>query len=180
MTIQQKLEKPFPKEEIEWRIQKSGFSGDKPYAMVLCYVQNRAIQKRLDDIFTPMGWQNAFKEWRDNSQLCGISIWDVDKMEWITKWDGADETDVEGTKGGLSNSMKRAAVQWGIGRYLYQLDATFAECSTDKKQGWNKAKTKDGKDFYWKEPTLPAWAIDGQVINGNANFQSGLDGARGK
>ncbi len=28
-------------------------------------------------------------------------------------------SDIESVKGGLSDSMKRAAVEWGIGRYLY-------------------------------------------------------------
>ena len=28
---------------------------------------------------------------------------------------------MEAIKGGLSNAMRRAAVQWGIGRYLYDL-----------------------------------------------------------
>ncbi|EHU15572.1 putative recombination domain protein [Escherichia coli DEC1A] len=31
--------------------------------------------------------------------------------------------------------MKRAAVQWGIGRYLYNLEEGFAQTSLDKKTG---------------------------------------------
>ena len=54
--------------------------------------------------------------------------------------------------------MKRAAVQWGIGRYLYNLDETFVETSATKKDGWKFAKTKD-KSFYWKIPDLPKWAL---------------------
>lgn len=46
---------------------------------------------------------------------CGISI-KIDG-EWITKWDAAENTQVEAVKGGRSGAMKRAAVQWGIGRY---------------------------------------------------------------
>src|SRR5690606_35268028 len=45
--------------------------------------------------------------------------------EWITKWDGAENTDVQAVKGGLSSSMRRAAVQWGIGRYLYRLPSPW-------------------------------------------------------
>ena len=33
----------------------------------------------------------------------------------------AENTDVEAVKGGLSTSMRRAAVQWGVGRYLYRI-----------------------------------------------------------
>ena len=151
------LQAPFKLDELEFRIQQSGFNGEKPWAMVLVYVQNRAIMQRLDDVFGALGWRNEYKEWHGNSQLCGISV--KKDGEWITKWDGADSTQIEATKGGLSDSMKRAAVQWGIGRYLYDLEALFADCSTEKQKGWNYAKdSKSGKAFYWKAPNLPAWA----------------------
>ena len=39
--------------------------------------------------------------------------------EWIGKSDGADDSNIEAAKGGLSAALKRAAVQWGIARYLY-------------------------------------------------------------
>lgn len=55
--------------------------------------------------------------------------------------------------------MKRAAVQWGIGRYLYNLEEGFAQTSLDKKQGWHRAKLKDGTGFYWSPPSLPGWAM---------------------
>src|SRR5690606_39028946 len=45
--------------------------------------------------------------------------------EWVTKFDGAENTAVEAVKGGLSDSMKRAAAQWGIGRYLYTLESVW-------------------------------------------------------
>ena len=66
------------------------------------------------------GWHNDFVPWKgESAQLCGISIYFPSQEAWITKWDGADDSDIESVKGGLSDSMKRAAVEWGIGRYLY-------------------------------------------------------------
>jgi hypothetical protein len=54
--------------------------------------------------------------------------------------------------------MKRAAVQWGIGRYLYDLEEGWAViCEKDKEA--NHAKTKDGLEFHWKPPPLPTWAL---------------------
>ncbi len=61
---------------------------------------------------------------------------------------GCRETQVEAVKGGRSGAMKRAAVQWGIGRYLYNLEKIL-QISSDKKQGWHRAKLKDGTGFYW-------------------------------
>lgn len=151
---------PFKESDIEWRIQQSGISRNgKPYAMVLAYVTNRAIQDRLDDVFGHTGWQNEFKPGPLGGIICGISVWADEISQWVTKWDGAENTNVEAVKGGLSSSMKRAAVQWGIGRYLYRLDTNFAETSTEKPSdmtGWHRASDKKtGQVFYWKTPSLP-------------------------
>jgi hypothetical protein len=43
----------------------------------------------------------------------------------VVKSNGAGDTDVEGPKGALSDAFKRAAVLWGIGRYLYSLDSPW-------------------------------------------------------
>jgi hypothetical protein len=114
MDIMEKLQQPFKLEELEFRI--GATTKDKSKCIPLVYVTNRAIQNRLDDIFGPFGWRNEYKEWK-GGQLCGISI--LHEGEWITKWDGAEDSQIESLKGGLSDSMKRCAVQWGLGRYLY-------------------------------------------------------------
>lgn len=151
------LKKPFAPDEVEWRLQQSGkSSGGKVYALALCYVTNRAIMDRLDAVCGAENWRNEYTPAPMGGVMCGLSI--KVGTEWITKWDGADNTDIEGTKGGLSGAMKRAAVQWGIGRYLYHLDATFAETSLEKIQGWNRAKLQDRTPFWWQTPVLPPWA----------------------
>ncbi len=153
------LDAPFPPEDIEWRIQQSGKTRDnKVWAMVLAYVTNRAIMKRLDEVCGKANWRNEYRDIPNNGGVeCGLSI-KVDG-EWITKWDAAEQTQVEAVKGGRSGAMKRAAVQWGIGRYLYNLEEGFAQASVDKKQGWNRAKLKDNTQFYWLPPSLPSWAL---------------------
>ncbi|KAG3043437.1 hypothetical protein PC121_g22543 [Phytophthora cactorum] len=113
-----RLQDPFPPEEIEWRVGST--NGDKTKGIALAYVTNRAIQNRLDEVFGVFGWRNEYREWKEKSQLCGISV--KVEGEWITKWDGADDSNMEAVKGGLSDAMKRAAYQWGIGRYLYKLE----------------------------------------------------------
>ena len=151
-----KLAEPFPAEDIEWRIQQSGKGRNtsKIYAMVLAYVTNRAIMERLDTVCGPENWKNYFEKGPDGGILCGISIKCGD--EWVTKWDGAENTQVESIKGGLSASMKRAGSQWSIGRYLYKLPSAFAEISDD---GSHRSKLKDGTNFKWNPPALPSWAL---------------------
>lgn len=112
------LSAPFSSADIDWRV--SATTQDKSRGLAVPYVTNRAIQNRLDDTVGVDGWHNDFVPWKnDRAQLCGISIYFPGSQAWLTKWDGADDSDIESVKGGLSDSMKRAAVEWGIGRYLY-------------------------------------------------------------
>lgn len=146
----EELAAPVTDDDIEWRIGRSGEKNGKVWASALAYVTNRTIMARLDAVCGPENWRNEFREFM-GGVLCGISIRAGD--EWVTKWDGAQATDIEPMKGGLSDSMKRAAVQWGIGRELYKLPEVFVDTSTDRKDGWQYAKAK-GTVFYWRRPTL--------------------------
>jgi hypothetical protein len=154
--IMKSLQDPFPAADIEWRVGST--NKEKTKGLALAYVTNRAIQNRLDEVFGPFGWQNQFREWKGTSQLCGISI--NYNGEWITKWDGSDDSNTEATKGGLSDSMKRAAYQWGIGRYLYKIPQTWVPL-------------KDGKYLSYT-PNLPDWALP-ENERGKVDYRNGAD-----
>lgn len=159
------LRLPFPAQDIEWRVQNFGIGNSGPWVMVLAYVTNRAIQSRLDRVCGPLGWQNEYKAAPLGGIMCGISVFDAPNSHWITKWDGAENTKIEEVKGGLSSSMKRAGSQWGIGRYLYKLEANFADISSnrpskqDKKLFSQHYDKKTSTNYYWRIPTLPEWAL---------------------
>lgn len=129
ITIRAELAKPFAPEDLEWRLQVT--TKDKTRGMAVPYVTNRAIQDRLDEVVGPDNWYNQFRPWhssgKKDAQICGIAIYFEEKQDFVTKWDGAENSDIEPVKGGLSDSMKRAAVQWGIGRVLYKMDAVWVE-----------------------------------------------------
>lgn len=116
-----RLSEFFPPEKIEFL--PGVTNKEKNAAIAIAYVTARAIQDRLDEVCGPENWKNEFVAWKGEHQLCGISI-RVDG-EWITKWDGAENTDIEPLKGGLSSAFKRAAAQWGIGRYLYEVPSVW-------------------------------------------------------
>lgn len=139
--ITQALLKPFDPFDIEWRVQQSGESNGKKWALVLAYITNRAIMERLDEVFGIAGWENIFQPLPDGGIVCGLKC-KVDD-HWITKFDGADKTNIEATKGGLSNAMKRAAVQWGIGRYLYRLETTFVQLKQGRPENDNQILAYD-------------------------------------
>ena len=172
------LTQPFPANDIEWRVQRSGEKNGKPWAMVIPYVTNRGVQNRLDEVFGPLGWKSEEKQVH-GGWMCGISVYCSDRKEWVTKWDGADNITMtddkkqkyESVKAGISASMKRAAVQWGIGRYLYSLEATFADIPVQG-NGKNRAKVRPrngGQDihFSWNPPRLPEWALPEEEKNQN-------------
>ncbi len=174
-----KLTEPFPHEDIEWRVARAGQGGGGVFCLVIPYITARAIQNRLDAVCGPENWRNEEPKIIDvngkSAFAGGISIWlarppetasplAIHNSEWVTKWDVSDPTNIEPAKGGFSGAMKRAGAQWGIGRYLYYLDETFADVETSKQVGrqWNYAKLpkdKGGLEYYWKAPGLPAWAL---------------------
>ena len=123
--ILKKLKSPFPYEDIDWKVQVT--NKDKTRGMAVPYLDSRAIQKRLDDAVGAMNWTNEFMLWQDKSQICGIGLYDAERGAWVMKYDGAENTDIEPVKGGLSDSFKRAAVLWGIGRYLYDMESIWVE-----------------------------------------------------
>lgn len=162
--IMRELAQPFKMTSLEWRVQQAGITNGKAWARVLAYVTSRDMQQRLDDVVGVFGWRNEFTSLPNSvgdGALCGISL--KFDGEWITKWNGAENTQIEAIKGGLSGAEKRAAVEWGIGRYLYDVEAMYAECVTDEiykgfayqdKQLYEKAKAKDNQAVWWKPPVL--------------------------
>ena len=160
-SVSQLLAEPFSPRDIEWRISRCGAKNDKPYAFVLAYATNRAIMDRLDAVVGGMNWCNKYVSGPNGGVLCGISI--KYAGEWVTKWDGAENTNIEAVKGGLSDAMKRAAVQWGIGRYLYRLPKQMYAKITDLYKGeYYQSRSDNPKTpypaFSWDSPELPGWA----------------------
>lgn len=156
------LAAPFKPEDIEWRITYADENeSGKAFASVACYIDARAVYNRLDEECGVGNWWNEAPQFHgDKGVAQGITI-KLPEAGAVTKWDGAEQTDIESFKGGLSNAVKRAAVLWGIGRYLYKLDTVYVNLQDEKPQdmaGWERSKVKLGGRYkikYWKRPILP-------------------------
>lgn len=162
------LQAPFAPSEHSWRAQQVARDGRR--AQALCYITSRAVQTRLDDVCTPAGWESSFTETAAGRVIATITI-DMGGR-WVSKSDGAGATAMEGEKGGLSGAFKRAAVMWGIGRYLYALPAVWAECEVARDQA-GAILLRNGK------PTWRRWTPDGiSELEGTLNrmFQR-MDGS---
>lgn len=138
----------FPKDAISWRAQTVTKSGDK--ALALAYIDARDVMDRLDSIIGSDSWQDRY-EFSGPRTICYLSI-KVDG-EWITKADGAGDTDVEAEKGAISDAFKRAAVKWGIGRYLYSLPTPWVPCDTYESGG--KLRWRSWTDDPWNHVRMP-------------------------
>lgn len=163
MTINlKKLAEPFPASDIEWRIGQSGNSARGIWAKCMAYISARAVQSRLDDVCGPENWSVEYRPiagTRDKEPSFIARIGIKFGGEWVFKEDGSGPSEFEPLKGGISGALKRAASAWGVGRYLYELEAGFAEIAYEDRNGFEWAKTKEGKVFYWAPPKLPSWAL---------------------
>ena len=124
-----RLAEPFHPDDIEWRA--GATNNDKTKALALAYITSRAVMDRLDEVVGPENWRDEYASGPDGGVICGLTL--RINGEWITKWDGAENTEFEAIKGGLSDAFKRAGYKWGIGRYLYKLDKQWVFCDVHGK-----------------------------------------------
>ncbi len=138
------LSAPFDAREVKFK--PAVVSGNR--ALALAYIDARVIQDRLDEVVGVLGWQDEYESLPDGAVVCKLRLRLGD--EWITKMDvgGPSEQPDEGDrrKAAFSDALKRAAVKFGIGRYLYRLTNQWADYDSHKRQ-------------FTKTPTLPANAL---------------------
>jgi hypothetical protein len=117
----QALAAHFPPEAISWR--PGSTSKDKTKAKALAYLDARDVMDRFDQVCGAGGWQTEYLGINAKITCCRIGV----KIggEWVWRTNGAGETDIEGEKGACSDAFKRAAVLWGVGRYLYAIDSPW-------------------------------------------------------
>jgi len=149
------LSAPFPADAVHWRAQKIYDRSGAFSAQALAYIDARDVMDRLDEVCGPEGWEDSYVETSRGRVICTISIKNAEGA-WVSKSDGAGDTDHEGEKGGISDAFKRAAVKWGIGRYLYRLGNTYVPCEVASNQD-GPIKNKGG-NFIFK--SWPAAARD--------------------
>lgn len=147
------LKNPFPPEKVKYRIGVT--NADKSMAIALAYIDSRDVQKRLDEVVGISNWRSRMERF-DGGFVCTIDI--RINGEWVSRSDAAGDTHVEPVKGGASDALKRAAAQWGIGRYLYYLP-----------NQWVRTKKSGRTVVLAEKPELPQWAMP------QANLDKWLD-----
>jgi len=88
----------------------------------LSYITARTAMNRLDDVLGPENWWDDYQS-LENCVVCRLSI-RLPDGSIITKVDAGGCAGMQDTgddeKSGFSDAFKRAAVKFGVGRYLYQ------------------------------------------------------------
>lgn len=152
------LTQPFAPTEIKWRVQ--GKPSAKDNVQLLAYIDSRAVMDRLDAAVGPGRWQHSYRTGANGGTICRIEI-EVEPGKWVGKEDGAENTDIEAVKGGLSDAFKRAAVHWGVGRYLYRLESSWVPVVKGKWANGSEVNVSKDRRHYGKAspPRLPQWAL---------------------
>lgn len=118
-----KLKAPFPATAIDVKPGATSEKNGQRSGLVLTFIDARAVQDRLDDAFDGQ-WDFTWEpmpEYRDKLAVKGII-----RAAGIERQDvGQANGEEEPYKSAVSDAMKRAAVHFGIGRYLYSLPTVW-------------------------------------------------------
>jgi hypothetical protein len=140
-AITRALANPFDPKEVKWKPQTA--KGNR--AMAVAYIDARLIQDRLDDVLGVEGWQDEYELLPDGSVMCRLRLRLGD--EWVTKMDVGSPSEQpdngDRLKAAFSDSLKRAAVKFGVGRYLYRLPTQWVDYDPQKRQFTQQPKLPD-------------------------------------
>ncbi|MFC4454070.1 Rad52/Rad22 family DNA repair protein [Deinococcus sonorensis] len=128
-SVVRKLRQPFAPEHIRWKVQANPKEnqGDT-YAVVVVFVDARTVAAHLDDV-VPGQWSTeyalppvtvGFPALECRLTVCGVTRSDVGTVEPSPRADSD-------TKDLYSDALKRAAVQYGIGAFLYRFPQVRAK-----------------------------------------------------
>lgn len=139
------LKNPIDPKFVKCRV--GAVSKDKKKGIALFYIDAREVMKRLDEICGVDGWERREVE-TAHGVICDLSIRmpyeGMSGEKWVTKADAGEFTKASTLKGASSDAFKRAAVNFGIGRYLYYIPNTWYPL--------------DSFGRFVEKPTLPSWA----------------------
>lgn len=143
-----------------WKIQS--FSKYEATAQCVAYIDARDVMNLLDEVVGPDNWQDKYEMVGDKF-MAGIGI--RTDNDWVWKWDTGTAGDFEVEKSAFSDAFKRAAVKWGVGRFLYDLEFITVKTNAVKAQGVYPYVIDQGGKRVWdltefitslsKTPTTP-------------------------
>ncbi len=132
LNVGEQLREPFPVKVLGWKPQ--AVKGNR--ALAVAYIDARDVMQRLDDVVGVGNWQDDYKFLEGGQVMCRLSV--RIGGEWVTKCDVGGESEQpdkgDREKAAVSDALKRAAVKFGVGRYLYSMPSAWCDFDPVKKQ----------------------------------------------
>lgn len=161
LQVKEQLAAPFPARRVSWKPQ--AFSRDRSSALMVAFIDARAVMERLDAV-CPGDWAFDVKLFpgapptaRGRLTVLGLTRSDVGE---------AGEGEAGTLKAAASDALKRCAVHFGVGRYLYDLPATWVP--------WDEARRAPATPL-----RLPDWALpEEERVVGASHVLGALDTLR--
>lgn len=113
-SIYTALARPFDVSQVKVRALQT--TKDRMRGHLAFYIDARDVLDRLDEVVGPENWHDEYQVLGDGIVMCRLSVAGVTKSDVGT---GDD------FKSAFSDSLKRAAVRWGIARYLYSVPSIW-------------------------------------------------------
>jgi hypothetical protein len=129
--ILQELQKPFPASEIKFKIQAKLKPPKDDTGIIVAYLDARNVMERLDEVVGGE-WSDVYQSVQVGAKVgaeCQLNILGVTRSDvGDPESDGMDSS----LKSAYSDAFKRAAVKFGIGRFLYSLPKMYAKLKDGK------------------------------------------------
>ena len=139
----QMLVAPFLSYYVKWRAMR--VSRDKKRALAAAYIDSRAVMDRLDYVFGKRGWSPHYTV-TPKGLMCDLTVTWADGTVTTKSALGHAGGGIDiGEKGDESDALKRAAVVYGVGRYLYRMPSPWVDYDDRAKR-------------LTRLPPLPDWA----------------------
>lgn len=155
------LRRPFSPAAVRWKIQ-TGSGENAKGGIVVGYIDARLVSERLN-LVCPHLWQTSFERWGErvdtNLLVCHLTI------DGLTRSDIGQGQGKDVQKAAYSDSLKRAAVHFGIGVSLYAMKAIWLD-ATDKGDERSdgtptlRKKRKGNKTYLELTPACERWLRD--------------------
>lgn len=117
------LREPFDPKDVDFRVQGKA-NEQTGRAQVVAYIDARVVQDRLDAVVGAGSWSFDWTPLVIEKGEVMIAKGTL-TVYGISKADAGSASNFEQTLGAVSHCFKRAAVHWGIGRYLYNLPTAW-------------------------------------------------------
>lgn len=113
--VMERLSAPFQPGEEKYRPGPTWESDGTRWTKPLAFIDARTVFDRLDAVVGPGNWETHLERLAPGVYLCKLTVCAVTRSD--IGMAGGNESEPD--KAGASDAIKRAAVQFGIGRYLY-------------------------------------------------------------